>query len=709
MDHDESTQSQEVDAKPQLDLSGLAPIFVSSSQFEKHLDDLHKLEEQLAEADAPLTYDIHEARIVLSKVTKKKRIHFDLRENGGVWTEEVTEPLQPSESANKTSPKSLTTAHVTKKAKVGGGKTEVVVLDDSFTASEGEDGGTSLSRQRKAPSSKVTTGRPTQVLSVRTPSPAPGKNEDLIRVIHIDWFVESKKQGSPVPFEDYLSYLGRIVSRPTVLPISPESGSTTGKPSSRQVTPAKAILDRAREDAPAPSTTQHSRTTDRFGKRKFGHGSSKPLGSGGSWEAGHNHQPQLLQATTSEAEGSGSSDLPEPPEWVKQGVKYACQRSTPLRSPNEAFIELLKKIRTARELTNDEIGVRAYSTSIASLAAYPHKLSNPREIMRLPGCEAKIANLFVEWTNTGKIKAVEELEANEEMTILKLFYNIWGVGATTAREYYYDRGWRDLDDIIEFGWSTLTRVQQIGVKFYDEFLDLIPRAEVEEIGRIIHSHAVLARNHDIQSTIVGGYRRGKEASGDVDIVVSHPDETQTLNLVTDIVAALEEKGWITHTLLLSLNSTNRGQQTLPFRSSALHGGHGFDTLDKALVVWQDPGWPTKDADLAADPKAKNPNIHRRVDIILAPWRTVGCAVAGWSSGTTFQRDLRRYAKNVKGWKFDSSGVRSRVNGEVVDVEGWESYHGEIGEYRTKTMLEAEKRVFEGMGLPFFEPWDRCTG
>jgi len=248
----------------------------------------------------------------------------------------------------------------------------------------------------------------------------------------------------------------------------------------------------------------------------------------------------------------------------------------------------------------------------------------------------------------------------------------------------------------------------------DEFLDPIPRKEVEDIAAVVHRHAVKVRDEGIQSLIVGGYRRGKEKCGDVDMIVSHPDESQTLNIINDIVASLEDEGWITHTLLLSLHSTHRGQQTLPFKASHnnpvhLGGGGGFDTLDKALVVWQDPHRATETEDLAANPKAKNPNIHRRVDIIIAPWRTVGCAVAGWSGGTTFQRDLRRYCKNVKGLKFDSSGVRDRGNGEVVDVEGWREYKGSIGEGKAGDMVQAERRVFEGLGLAFREPWERCTG
>ena len=579
---------------------------------------------------------------------------------------------------------------------------EAIVIDDSSTTSKGEN----ENAARSYPS-RSTAGKKKPSAPIRTPSPIEKGNDNVIKVLRVEWFEQSKKEGKALPFQDFLSYQGHAINKPSepATPPKPVVATIAAKQS-----PSKALLERAKEDAP---TSSYTRRPDRFGKRKFGQPSKPAPGTGGSWEPGHTSNPNythLLHHNTTEDrenEGGSSSDgIPEPPDWVKQGVKYACQRLTPAHNPNEAFIELLSKIKFARLLTNDEIGVRAYSTSIASLAAYPYKLSNPREILRLPGCENKIANLFVEWKETGTLKAVEEIQGNEELAILTLFHDIWGVGATTAREFYYDRGWRELDDIVEYGWKTLTRVQQIGVKYYEEFQDLIPRAEVEEIGRIIHQHAVKLRGEGMQSLIVGGYRRGKEASGDVDMIVSHPDESQTLNIINDIVASLEEEGWITHTLLLSNNSTNRGQQTLPFRTGG--GGHGFDSLDKALVVWQDPDWPTKEADLAQDPKAKNPNIHRRVDIIISSWRTVGCAVVGWSGGTTFQRDIRRYAKNVKGWKFDSSGVRSRVNGEVVDMEGWNDYKGKIGAGKAKTMIQAEKRVFEGLGLTYREPNERCT-
>ena len=124
---------------------------------------------------------------------------------------------------------------------------------------------------------------------------------------------------------------------------------------------------------------------------------------------------------------------------------------------------------------------------------------------------------------------------------------------------------------------------------------------------------------------------------------------------------------------------------------------GFDTLDKVFVAWQDPEWPSKAEDMKINPKTKNPNIHRRVDIIITPWKTAGCAIVGWTGNTMFERDLRLYCKKELGYKFDSSGVRRLDNGVWVDLEA-----------EADTLMEKEKKVFEGLGLEWREPTERCT-
>lgn len=60
----------------------------------------------------------------------------------------------------------------------------------------------------------------------------------------------------------------------------------------------------------------------------------------------------------------------------------------------------------------------------------------PKEVERLPGCGVKIAELFREWRLTGSLREIGDAESNPKLSVLKLFYDIWGVGDATAREFY---------------------------------------------------------------------------------------------------------------------------------------------------------------------------------------------------------------------------------------------------------------------------------
>lgn len=161
---------------------------------------------------------------------------------------------------------------------------------------------------------------------------------------------------------------------------------------------------------------------------------------------------------------------------------------------------------------------------------------------RLPGCDGKIALLFSEFEDSGELSEIQRAASDNSISAIKTFTNIFGVSAVTA-ESFYRRGWRDLDDIIEYGWDTITRSQQIGVKYYDEFLTKIPREETESIAETILQHA--NRIHEgFHMTIVGGYRRGKLMGGDVDVMLSHRDEDVTHSLIEKLVVSLENDKFI---------------------------------------------------------------------------------------------------------------------------------------------------------------------
>ncbi|KAF9775069.1 hypothetical protein IL306_006894 [Fusarium sp. DS 682] len=490
----------------------------------------------------------------------------------------------------------------------------------------------------------------------------PTVETNIVKVVKLSWLLDSWKEEELLPMDQYLIFqCNRVLPRETT-----PAPAVTSVPPKGSTSPSSSILEHALLEQKAQSVS-----TSPSNRHKRRHDASTTLSQ---------NAPSLLRQTTSEHDIT----LPVMPEFLK--TTYSCQRPTYMNPPNGAFVKILTEIRTIRQLRKDDVGVRAYSTSIASVAAYPYLLKNPQEVARLPGCGDRIAEIWHHWKETGESVEVREANADPKITVLKLFYNIWGVGAVTAREFY-QKGWRDLDDLVEFGWNTLSRSQQLGVKYYNEFLLGIPRDEAMSIAAAILKHARLI-DPGFEMVIVGGYRRGKQQSGDVDVVLSHRNENRTLNVIGKIVVALEKAHLITHTLTLSTHNSDRGQRPVSWKGERSNSS-GFDTLDKALVVWQD--------------SSQEDAPHRRVDIIISPWKTVGCAVLGWSGGTTFQRDIRRYCKKVKGYKFDSSGIRRRADGRWVDLEGT-SRSDEAPDMET-----AERRVFAGLGLQWRSPEERCTG
>ncbi|KAI1079273.1 Nucleotidyltransferase [Whalleya microplaca] len=616
------------------------PIFLLPTHIEPNK--LPDIESQIPS----LTYDIDEAPIILGKIANKERAKYELRRRK-LLVQDINE--QPG-SLPSGKAKIDDRSPPTKRRKVVR-STESKHGGNSSTASDSD------SNAEDADDPKLANGK-----NLKASTVADEDDGSVVKVVKLAWFTECLTRESVLPVDPYLVYEGRKI-KPTVTQPLPDT---------------EEILKRARQEGnygqssskPSvvqthTSTSKHPRTSDRP------------------------ERPTMIPETTSEHDRA--LNMPPIPDYLH--TTYSCQRPTPVNPPNDAFIEDLKKVRSIRALADDEVGVRAYSTSIASLAAYPYLINSAAEVSRLPGCSDKIAALWKEWKAEGCLREVEETSSDPKLSVLRLFYEIWGVAATTAREFYR-KGWRDLDDIVEYGWDNISRVQQIGVKYYEELQEKIPRSEVEQIGDIILRHA-RKLHKGCQMVIVGGYRRGKAASGDVDVMLSYPDSAATRNFVLEIVTSLEKDKYITHTLTLSTKNSERGQTPVAWKGQGTKAGAGFDTLDKALVVWQDPKW-----DKSAS--AKNPNLHRRVDIIISPWKTAGCAVIGWTGGTTFQRDLRRYCKYEKGLKFDSSGVRSRTDGSWVDLESDE-------DGPAPDMLTAEKRVFQRLGLEWRRPEERCTG
>lgn len=173
------------------------------------------------------------------------------------------------------------------------------------------------------------------------------KATNVVKVLKLSWLTKSLEEGVVLPTQDYLLYVGKKSSPTETLGHHDHKKDKTPPPGSvakHGITQNTPVL------LSSPSTTSSSRRDDHRHRR------NRP------------QPPALVHESTSEHD----IRLPLVPSYLQ--TSYSCQRPTPVYSPNAGFIEALKEVRTLRILEGDQVGVRAYSTSIASLSAYPFAL-----------------------------------------------------------------------------------------------------------------------------------------------------------------------------------------------------------------------------------------------------------------------------------------------------------------------------------------------
>ncbi|THH18302.1 hypothetical protein EUX98_g8985 [Antrodiella citrinella] len=424
--------------------------------------------------------------------------------------------------------------------------------------------------------------------------------------------------------------------------------------------------------------------------------------------------------------------------------RYACQRASPLVCPNQNLALQLDIIRRSRALEGEERSALSYARAISTLKAYPHVITSRSQAAKLPHIGTKIIGLVEEFLDTGRIAEARRISASTRFQALSTFSSVYGIGPNTARklvalglqtlddlEVYYSAdpdevlqegqgnaevteeggdGPEDLEKPHEKWWpgkgeakDTVPKGKTLGggamigdqgselgeswirvaLGLREDLAIKIPKAEVEEMGRVV------MRELDVlepgcTSTIVGGfvssplsmsridmvfsYRRGKPESNDVDIVFTHPDATKVKGLCKKLVRQLHEQGMVTHVMRESFSFHGHN----PLRTTH------WDSLEKALTVFiLPPSSPFYKEN-------KGHGVRRRLDLIFAHPEVYWSAVIGWSGSIMFQRDLRQWAKDKCGMKFDSSGITRRYDSK---------------QFYPKT----EKEVFDLLALEWVDP------
>eukprot|EP00899_Mesostigma_viride_P004351 jgi/Mesvir1/13917/Mv16039-RA.1 len=280
---------------------------------------------------------------------------------------------------------------------------------------------------------------------------------------------------------------------------------------------------------------------------------------------------------------------------------------------------------------------------------------------------------------------LEEAKRDPEVRTKKLFASIWGVGGAHAQRLY-DAGFRSLDDLKRGhpAPAGLNHMQHVGLEYFDELGQPVPREEAAEIGQVVAREVQSVLGQDATVELVGGFRRGEAASENVDCLVRHPTGGYgTGDVLGGVVDRLREVGLITHVLQEGAGGKGKGVPADDVKDST----QTFSGLCRLR-----PGMP-----------------HRRLMIRVYPPACYPFALLYYTGDGLFSRNLRTYAHRPgvggKMHRLTNRGLFPRVSGGGVSG-GVGSGEDEAKFSPTSVQCETEDDVFRALGLKYVPPNER---
>lgn len=174
----------------------------------------------------------------------------------------------------------------------------------------------------------------------------------------------------------------------------------------------------------------------------------------------------------------------------------------------------------------------AYKKAIKNLSGI--KINSITDIINIKGIGVKIKE---------KIEYV--IEHFEPETIDESLDNIYGIGPAKLK-VLKEKGintFQKLKDALILDSKLLNAKQKIGLQYYDDIEKRIPYVEIEDHDKYLNK--IILENKKVECiNIVGSYRRKKESSGDIDLLIKIKNKDDYIGILKEIVEKLEKDKYI---------------------------------------------------------------------------------------------------------------------------------------------------------------------
>ncbi|KAL6052498.1 DNA polymerase [Balamuthia mandrillaris] len=385
----------------------------------------------------------------------------------------------------------------------------------------------------------------------------------------------------------------------------------------------------------------------------------------------------------------------------------------------------------------------AYAKAAKALANHPKPITSGKEAQELEGIGAKIAKKIDEILASGKLSKLEAYNADPTLQALHLVQSVSGIGPAAARKLVTEHGVRTLEDLENMK-DHLNHHQKIGLKYYHEFNERIPRKEMECLERIV-LNTMAEVDSKLIGTTCGSYRRGAATSGDIslssyflcylktkyisffnfhehiDVLITHPAYTNATKnqsahqYLPRIVNALRAKGFLTDDLS---NGKVKYMGVCKLQDKRVVEGESDKQRTKLTAKEEEAEEEEKEEEKEKDdakeketkdkgkekqiPEAKEkskveaeqtiskPYRHRRIDLRIVPYENYYCGLLYFTGSDFFNQQMRTICLE-RGFSLNEYAI--------FPV-------GETGEKGEPIEVHSEKDIFDIIGMEFKTPAQR---
>ena len=327
--------------------------------------------------------------------------------------------------------------------------------------------------------------------------------------------------------------------------------------------------------------------------------------------------------------------------------------------------DIIKCFKTLIHIVNakDDKGasfkIREYTDTIKAISESKYDIKNiddAKDILISYGKKNPTKTLLKieEILNTGTLRIIEETKTDPLVKAVIHLTKIYSIGNKKAIHLYKQYNITtilELKQLVDKNPNVIHNKQKIGLTYYDDLIQRIPRDEMLEYQRVLLDIANKV-DSEIQLSINGSFRRECETSGDIDVLITSNNPTSRKKFIQYLKNE--------HILIETLASGKKKYMGI----SKLHGY----------------------------------NTYRHIDIIETTLEEYAFGILYFTGSGGFNVQMRKHAL-TKGYTLNEyclSHYDTKINVSVEEIQS------KIG----KSYFETELDIFQFLELEYVEPKDR---